>query len=134
MGLPYRKDHTRHVPYLGGIAEMGDPVYVDVKVPLFHTISGRACNISKYIAVHERFEWWLVKNLKYPYEQAHIWANTAESWAVEGDGFRYANYNYVVEKHAKEILDEPLTNLPPGLATYPYRDEPKILEALRRAT
>lgn len=131
MKEPYNWDATFKVPYIGGISKDGKTVYGDRRFPWMQVIQGKHINFSRIVAVHERFEWWLVHNLGMKYDPAHIWANTAESLAVEAEGITYKQYDYPFPKWLKVTEKGPFDDLPPDLDPYPYFDNKPVLQALR---
>ena len=53
------------VPYLGGISEDGRTVYIDRDLP--ETLPETGIAPDKYIAKHERSEWWIMQRLGLDY-------------------------------------------------------------------
>jgi len=131
MEKPYEFVAKYHVPYVGGIHCEGDPVYGDHRLKYERVnLGGRVVDIRPVVAAHERMEWWLVTHLGMSYDEAHVWANTAERAKAEEIGVQYGTYNDYIDGHVDEIEGAPLKNLAPGLAKYPYRSDKKIMRAL----
>jgi hypothetical protein len=135
MKEPYDLDLGHHIPWIGGISTDGKIVYIDWKFGSLTTRNnGKIIDVSKFISVHEKFEWWMMTKLDYGYTIAHHWANTAENMALLEAGYSHVFYNKFVEKDRLRIEDAPLTNIPRVLYTGPYTTEPKILEAIRHGS
>src|ERR1700688_940511 len=70
----YHVDTQYDIPYLGGASLSGFTVYIDREFNRYWN----HVDTAQFIAVHERFEWWIIHNLGLTYTSSHRWANTAE--------------------------------------------------------
>jgi hypothetical protein len=118
------------VPYLGGISNNGDCVYLDRHLSTLLLIDSRQCDPSGYLRLHETIEYACVTFLNWSYEHAHHAGNGGERMAVEADQLNWDGYNKALEPYIKAGKTERILYPPPDLALYPYADNKKILEAL----
>lgn len=93
------------IPYLAGYSKDGKTIYIDKRLPRWFTLkSGKAIDVYKYLAVHERTEKLLedTKDWKYPY--AHEKATGEERRAVESDGIDWDEYQNYMLKMVKKLI------------------------------
>jgi hypothetical protein len=150
-----RFSHRYRLPYLAGISQDGQMVYIDKDLPEkihFKLASNmpvwyadpedpnpkegyRLLEPRKFLRIHEVVEWVMVVKYGRTYENAHHIANTAERQSVENHGLDWSLYNSAYEPFlSKDELadfkgvDEP----PPDLALYPYGSNSAFRAYLKR--
>lgn len=112
------------VPYAAGYSEDGKTVYVDRDVPKVFHLHGKACDVTRYLILHEMVEKALMDALGLPYEYAHGLATLCEERAVQGDGHDLDGYNAEWDKVIRKVATRgTYPNVPPDLDTEPYADE-----------
>jgi hypothetical protein len=131
-------------PYLGGISKDGNTVYIasDLPIPLPKT----GIDPTRYLALHERSEWWLMTKLGMDYlgedggDGAHHFAVRIEHNALIEDGHDPDAYedelaSYIEDDEAENVSPE---DVPPDLFLGPYEDDEtpldrRLLPVLRAA-
>lgn len=123
------------VPYLGGISKDGKVVYIDEDLPT--TLPRTGIAPDKYIALHERAEWWLMTRLNMDYMGrdgtygAHPHAVRIEHDALIADGGHDPDaYENELASYIREAEHEDLDpeELPPDLFLGPYEDDEDSLD------
>lgn len=111
------------IPYLAGYNYDARIVYIDRHLPKTTEISGKQCNVDKYLILHEVVENALEDFLKLEYHLAHQIALRIERQAVEADGFSWKEYDAFMQKWIKTAEHEKITKTPKDLDLKPYQDE-----------
>jgi hypothetical protein len=121
------------IPYLGGISKDGKTVYIDRDLPETLPIE---IEVDKYIALHERAEWWLMTRLGMDYlgkgsdDGAHHVAVRVEHDALTEDGdspdaYEDALSGYINEDEHADLEPD---DLPSDLFLGPYVDDEDSLD------
>jgi hypothetical protein len=132
------------VPYLGGISQDGRVVYIDKGLP--DRLPKTGIDPDKYIALHERSEWWLMMRLRMDYlgkdggQGAHHYAVRIEHDALHFDGHNPDEYEHELVPYIRRDERARISpdTVPPDLFLGPYEDEEDsvdydILPVLRAA-
>jgi len=131
------------IPYLGGISKDGKTVYLDENLPMELPKTG--VPVDKYLAIHERLEWWVMTRLGLDYlgdrsDGGHPLAVRAEHDALIADGYNPDAYEDELAGYIKADESERITaaDVPPDLFLGPYEDDQdsldrKLLPVLRAA-
>lgn len=121
------------IPYLGGISRDGATVYIDQSLPARLPITRIVPD--KYIALHERFEWWVMIKLGLDYlgtkqDGGHPLAVRYEHDTLRADGYDPGDYEDELAQYIKEDESEGITpqNVPPDLFLGPYEDDQDALD------
>lgn len=122
------------VPYLGGISKDGKTVYVDRDLPT--ELPNTGIDPDKYIAKHERIEWWLMTRLGMDYlgkngaDGAHHYAVRYEHDFLALDGHDADAYEDELATYIKEDEHANLRpdDLPSDLFLGPYEDDEDSLD------
>ncbi len=138
---PRRVDCNYHIPYLGGIATTGMPVFIDSRFdPIMRCHAhNHTLDTTDTIPDHEIIEYVCVRFYGMNYEDKnlfrnpHIWGNTGERLAVLALNCEWDPYNKFIDSQLKAIEDAPVTRCPPNLATYPYQGDPELLAKIKAA-
>lgn len=112
-----RINHTKQVPYLGGISNDGATVYIDPEVPL----GLEGIPVDKLFMIHECIEYALVKIAGLKYEPAHHLATAAEDHVLRELGHTWKKYQSLLRPYYKPVEEEKIENPPKDLALYPYK-------------
>lgn len=70
---------TRDVHLAGGVSQDGNRIYVDKRMPKTVTVDGVPIDVHEAVALHERVEWPLMKEMGMKYHDAHDMATAAEN-------------------------------------------------------
>jgi hypothetical protein len=121
------------VPYLGGISKDGKTVYIDKGLP--DVLPKTQIPVDKYVALHERSEWWLMTRLGLDYlgdhqTGGHPFAVRIEHDALIADGFDPDAYEDELAAFIKADETERVSRetVPPDLFQGPYRDDQDALD------
>jgi hypothetical protein len=128
-------NHDYHVPYLAGYSTDGKTVYIDRDLPRFLvTRSHRRIDTDRYLLMHEGVEKALIEAFDLKYQHAHQIALRTEEALIRADGFKWREYDRLMQKYIKEVEAERPLHLPPDLDLKPYVDEhdSALLAAMRR--
>jgi hypothetical protein len=131
-------------PYLGGISIDGATVYIARDLP--ETLPQTGIRPDKYIALHERSEWWCMTKLGMDYlgadgsDGAHHFACRIEHNALIEDGHDPDAYEdelagYIARDETEDIRPD---DVPPDLYLGPYEEDQdaedrKVLPVLKAA-
>jgi hypothetical protein len=121
------------IPYLGSISKDGKTVYIDRELP---TTLSSGIEPDKYIALHERSEWWLMTRLGMDYglegseDGAHHVAVRIEHDALTADGGNPDAYEDELVPFIKEAEYAKLRpdDLPPDMFLGPYEKDENSLD------
>lgn len=108
------------IPYLAGSNDDGGKTYIDKRLPKFINIDGKKLDPSKYLNIHEQIEHALMEELNLPYAKAHFIAEAYERSALEKDGFKWMDYEHVLDGYIDEIEHEKIKTAPDDLYKKPY--------------
>jgi hypothetical protein len=70
---------TRDVHLAGGVSQDGNRIYIDKRMPKTVTVDGVPIDVHEAVALHERVEWPLMKEMGAKYHDAHDAATAAEN-------------------------------------------------------
>jgi hypothetical protein len=131
--LPVNREY--HVPYLAGYSTDGKVVYIDRDLPRWLvTRSGRRLDVDRYLLMHEGVETALIDAFDLKYQHAHQIALRTEEALIRADGFKWREYDQLMQAYIKEVEAERPLHLPPDLDLKPYVDEhdSELLAAMKR--
>jgi hypothetical protein len=128
------------IPYGAGISRDGSTPYIDERLDT--VLDG--IDVSPALVTHEVVEWGLREFAKigvdYDYDpKGHRIANRAEYSAVAqlfpnlDPQEAWESYDEFIDPQVRRIERSPLSGVPSDLATYPYEDDDKMMEKIRKA-
>jgi hypothetical protein len=100
------------VPYLAGISNDENTLYIDKDMPEEIEIGNKTVNYAKYIALHELIEKHLMEQQKLKYGKAHDIAKQYEfNWVkkddIDVDSYKMAFNGYITKVRHKEDVKAP---------------------------
>ena len=136
LGRTRRICHDFHIPYLGGISEDGNVVYIERRFNPILRLKSRTFDACRSIPEHECTEYYCVVALGMDYrdnnvfKNPHIWGNTMERICCMGAGVDWEEYNEVIDRQLGDIETETFHTIPLDLALYPYKGDPPLFKRI----
>jgi hypothetical protein len=117
---------TNDVHLAGGVSQDGNTIYIDKRMPKFVTVEGKRINVHEAVALHERVEWPLMKEMGAVYHDAHDAATAAENHFIRSkygvDPVKYQDALKAAIKKAGIENRHPDANIPANLDSQPNVD------------
>jgi len=117
---------TKDVHLAGGVSQDGNTIYIDQRMPKFVVVGGKRINVHEAVALHERVEWPLMKEMGAKYHDAHDAATAAENHFIRQkygvDPELYQKKLQAAIKKAGIENRHPSADIPADLDTQPNVD------------
>lgn len=113
-------DCKHDVPFVAGMSEDGDTLYVDKEA--YPEIE--KAGYMRALIVHEMVEHCLMEHCGMKYQEAHAIATGAEESCLRADGIDQTKYNAFYDRIIRKVASRgDYKNVPDDLDTEPYQDE-----------
>jgi hypothetical protein len=117
---------TKDVHLAGGVSQDGNTIYIDQRMPKYVNVDGRRINVHEAVALHERVEWPLMKEMGAVYHDAHDAATAAENHFIrqkyDVDPIKYQDALKAAIKKAGIAGRHPNADIPSDLDSQPNVD------------
>jgi len=117
---------TKDVHLAGGVSQDGNTIYIDQRMPKYVNVGGRRINVHEAVALHERVEWPLMKEMGAVYHDAHDAATAAENHFIRQkygvDPLKYQDALKAAIKKAGIENRHPSADIPADLDSQPNVD------------
>jgi hypothetical protein len=141
MDEDFAFSHKWDIPWVAGRNTTATRVYIDRHCAIIRRLrrAGEIAkgvsifvswNVTEFLAIHERLEWYLMTRLGYPYEKggprgfgAHHIATAAEYRAVLAAGIDWDSYRREMRKDIKKDDDPRIVKCPPDFDLEPYEED-----------